>query len=1145
MIMKTKNLIDNFSIDTLVQFFREKIDAFTPMNEDYSFHLKESHTQFSALTKLGESINNSDSYEDLLIFACRYNGELSERSSKKSQFDIAKSVLKNDFKDGAIFIFYDDAGSFRFSFIKRNYGDEQEKFSNWKRYTYFVSKSETNRTFKERIDNCNFDTLDSILDAFSVEPLNKEFYTKIQTIFYKLIGGELGQGKNKIKYKSVLELPGTEDNNIKKQFGVRLVGRIIFCWFLKYKKSIANISLVPNDWLSTQDSENYYHSKLEILFFEILNKKIENRKSGLSSNHKLIPFLNGGLFEPLNGDDKDYYNGSSNYALKISDSWFEELFEILQQYNFTIDENSINDSEVSIDPEMLGRIFENLLAEIDPNADEASKKSVKKATGSFYTPREIVDYMVEESIVLYLFNNTFIEKSKLKKLFTDDNVKYDNLEINQIIESLSNVKILDPACGSGAFPMGALHKIVIALKKIDPDAILWKKRQLANVKNSVLKIEMNKILNNSNSEYARKIGILQNCIYGVDIQPIATEISKLRCFLSLIVEEEIDDSKDNRGVLALPNLDFKFVSANSLRSLSNDGAIETQIATELIPEFEKVREDYLQSHGDEKEELKKKFQNLAYEIFNSQINFDSSKENRIIQLTSWNPFENKSSSWFDPNWMFGIPQFDIILGNPPYGGTKIDDDIKKSLGIDSKDPYGAFIAKYINSIKTNTSLKDNGILAYIVSDTFMTIKSHFKLRKKIMENTIHKMIRVHPDTFKATVNTAIVLLERNELIKKINDNKILMADFTNISIHDRYTYFYNILQDTQIGLDKINNVSNKDYAIYTYPQNLIDKNTNLPFFVASPKLFKLMQDSGKELETYFKNVKGKDVTVRKIHINEKYIDVVKLDVEKVAKGMDSSINNVYRASEDIPIIRTHYDLVEISEIQNILIRKLSDQEKVSGVNQNNKFIIPFNKGGSSDSKNGWLPNYYVPIEYYINWNKDAVNDHYHRNKLLYFKDGICFSFRGEYSPTFKMKNIGPFDANSSYISCEFYSKNYLLGILCSKLIKYIFKCFIQHTIASDIDKIKEIPINIKIESIELLINNIISSQKIDSRYDYSSHEQIEIDKLVYEAYGLNVEDVKEVEDWFARRYPKLSEAQKKNLRELNKSDDYLELYGFK
>jgi len=248
-----------------------------------------------------------------------------------------------------------------------------------------------------------------------------------------------------------LQLPSTpvENRKVYQEFAVRLIGRTIFCWFLKNKKSDSGVPLIPEEWLSSNmvagvnnDQHNYYHAILEKLFFLVLNKKVEDRKPYvLPSKHELVPFLNGGLFE---AQADDFFPKDSkgihqiNFALNIPNDWFLKFFETLEQYNFTIDENSINDFEVSIDPEMLGTIFENLLAEIDPDTE----KSARKSTGSFYTPREIVDYMVEQSLLQYIKTKTNIEdEEQLEVLLKDDTENpFNEKETITILEALSEVK---------------------------------------------------------------------------------------------------------------------------------------------------------------------------------------------------------------------------------------------------------------------------------------------------------------------------------------------------------------------------------------------------------------------------------------------------------------------------------------------------------------------------------------------------------------------------------------------------------------------------------------------------------------------------------------------------------------------------------
>jgi adenine-specific DNA-methyltransferase len=687
------NLIQKFSVNTASDFFYSKISSFVKISENIDAVLNQKDFEhFSNLQKLGEATFNDST--DLLVFACKFNGELSERSSKKKQFQIAKKVRQEDNKDASVFIFYDDKGCFRFSFIRKNYGEKgDKKLTNWKRFTYFIDPKATNKTFRDRFAKKNFTSLDEIQEAFSVEKLNKKFYEEIATAFYSLIGGKVSINKKEVSFNSCLQLPSTpvENRKVYQEFAVRLIGRTIFCWFLKNKKSDSGIPLIPEEWLSStmvasvnNDQHNYYHSILEKLFFLVLNKKHEDRKPYvLPNNHEFVPFLNGGLFE---AQDDDFFPKDSkgihsqNFALNIPNQWFSHFFETLEQYNFTIDENSINDFEVSIDPEMLGTIFENLLAEIDPDTE----KSARKSTGSFYTPREIVDYMVEQSLLQYIKTKTNIEESDLEFLLKDDSTdlttfqKLSNLTEKQkiqILEALSDVKILDPACGSGAFPMGVLHKIIGLLKKLDKNAVWWKAKQIekaAKVLDSKYLNDFKEKIENSNSDYARKLGVIQHSIYGVDIQPIAAEISKLRGFLSLIIDENIDDNHPdgNRGIEPLPNLEFKFVTANTLIGLDEgkkDGmmAFDFGETTDLQNQLQQLRNTYLQARPLEKEKLKQQFEKLQTQIYKNELKAGGQNK-RAQQLAAWKPFSNDSSTWFDPEWMFGVEKFDVVIGNPPY-----------------------------------------------------------------------------------------------------------------------------------------------------------------------------------------------------------------------------------------------------------------------------------------------------------------------------------------------------------------------------------------------------------------------------------------------------------------------------------------------
>lgn len=748
---KINSLIEDFSTTNLIAFLRASIPSFKPDDDELDHLFQEDvYDKYESIIKIGEAEIDKD---ELIVIASKTNEPLTERTGKKNQYEIAKTILKHEVKDASLFVFYDDEGNFRFSFVKANYLGTKRDFTDFKRYTYFVTPSQTNKTFIKQIDGCNFNSLDEIIQAFSVEPLNKQFYQDIAKSFYSLIGGKVKIRSRNIEFDTALKLPSTPvetNRKIYQEFAVRLIGRTIFCWFLKSKKSENSIPLVPESWLSSKtvvetnnEQHNYYHSVLEKLFFLVLNKKQEDRKDyELPKDQELIPFLNGGLFE---AQTDDFFPTNSNgihqiaYNLDIPNQWFIELFEVLEQYNFTIDENSIYDAEVSIDPEMLGTIFENLLAEIDPDTE----KSARKATGSFYTPREIVDYMVEQSLVQYLKTKVATEnEEKLLELFKEGGEnKFKPTETKKILEALSDVKILDPACGSGAFPMGALHKIINALQKLDPDATWWKEKQIENVPNALAKQMLKEKLDGESSDYVRKLGVIQNSIYGVDIQPIAAEISKLRSFLSLVIDETIIDNAENRGIQALPNLEFKFVTANTLIGLPEEENQQIGLFDnyEELQKLKALRAEYLQSHGNKKLKIKERFLKVQKKAFKKDSNLFTDVNSRSFLITSWNPFKNESSSWFDPEWMFGVEKFDIITGNPPYVGHKggqkeLFRKIKKiKLGkLFNNERMDLFYYFFHKSIDL---LKREGTLVFITTNYFLTANSAFKLRKDLYERT--------------------------------------------------------------------------------------------------------------------------------------------------------------------------------------------------------------------------------------------------------------------------------------------------------------------------------------------------------------------------------------------------------------------------
>lgn len=673
-----------------------------------------------------------------------------------------------------------DRRNYRFSLLTSKYEFDGEKvvkvLSNPRRYSYSLGYgTKTKTAYDFLIGKGKVNSLDELINRFSVEVVNKQFYNEIALAFTKLVGGQR-DGKS---FEKELNLYGVTDQNKYAEFAVRLIGRIVFCWFLKEKKSENGIPLIPESMLaldSVKTSRNYYHDTLEPLFFELLNTNQPRRKGKFAREeiYTQIPYLNGGLFSPHADDHYKFAPElqTGQYGLvTIPNGWFEHFYEILGQYNFTVDENTSYDIELSIDPEMLGRIFENLLAEINPETGENAKKS----TGSFYTPRDIVDYMVDSSILEHLKAKTGIDEAKLRALISygkedDELATFSMPEKKALINALYTVTVLDPACGSGAFPIGILQKIVYMLQEIDPEANLWFDKATENI-SFLMRKEFEKKFNAGSLDYIRKLTVIQNSIFGVDIQPIAVEIARLRCFLSLVIEEKVYDDEPNRGINPLPNLDFKFIIANTLVSLPHDSDHKKDVADTQLSLFERqdhisqlkaVREEYFSANDAEsKMELKLAFSEIQKAMFQETLDNHKFASARYQALFQWKPFNNEMTNWFDTEWMFGVKNgFDIVIANPPYidsenmmnsgmGGLRdyISNKYKYCKG--NWDIYIAFFERSFNM------LNETGSLIFITPDKWISRPFGEKLRTGLLYH-IKSIYQSGRDVFDSALVDSIV-----------------------------------------------------------------------------------------------------------------------------------------------------------------------------------------------------------------------------------------------------------------------------------------------------------------------------------------------------------------------------------------------------
>lgn len=704
----------------------------------------------------------------------------------------------------------------------------------------------------------NFDhLLRAWRETLDISTLNKRFYRELSNWYFWALP--------QVRFPTDLE---SDDEKLRATSLIRLLTRLIFCWFLKEKKLIPEKLFRVDDLPSilkgfdreSETSSTYYLAILQNLFFATLNQRMgkdsngnpyrafakdegfqKNRstydvnnlyryealfKEGPEAALELfadIPFLNGGLFECLDraedGTDKKLYlDGFSRNPKKrphvpdrlffdsgevadLSDVYDDKkrkaervtgLIDILDRYKFTIVENTPIEEEVALDPELLGKVFENLLA----SYNEETKTTARKQTGSFYTPRPIVDYMVDESLKAHL-TRVLVEKAQMEEsdarrkldllfAYTEKEHGFTPAEVATLIAAIDALKILDPACGSGAFPMGALHKLVYALSKLDPKNVAWEKVQIKKVQEvqdiDERRKKLTEIASNfseNNDDYGRKLYLIENCLYGVDIQPIAIQITKLRFFISLVCDQKTSkDKSKNHNIRPLPNLETKFVAANSLIGLpisDKDLFIES-----LIAPIEMEIEDAYHSHftihrRDQKLALQKNIKALRLKLSDTlKVSLGAVNSKKAKHLAEWDPFDPQSTAeFFDPHWMFGRSLkdgFDIVIANPPYlkerdnkhvfaqvNGT----DLGKLYHEGKMDFWYYFLHRAID-----VSRKRTGLICFITSRYWINSQGARKLIKRVKDELSFLAIVDIGDlkVFEAVAGHHMVVLYGKEII---------------------------------------------------------------------------------------------------------------------------------------------------------------------------------------------------------------------------------------------------------------------------------------------------------------------------------------------------------------------------------------------
>ncbi len=675
---------------------------------------------------------------------------------------------RNYQKDAALvaFLSEDENGKispdWRFSLVQMNYKQEIVKDENGnkkrkivteltpaKRFSFLVGENEDTHTAQKQFATClekskNGEkiTIEDLVSAFDIEKVSKEFFDKYKNLYIKM--------RNELQRlcevdKIVREDFETHNINID-DFAKKTLGQLVFLYFIQ-KKGWLGVDK-DKDWGTGDkkflrnifegqygDYDNFFNDILEHLFYEALASD-RGPSAWFNKLNCRIPFLNGGLFEPVNGYE---YQKTD---LTIDNNLFKEIFDTFDLYNFTVKEDEPLEKEVAIDPEMLGKVFENLLPE-----------NIRKGNGAFYTPREIVHYMCQESLINYLYNKLNIkeielspdEKAKQQTLFkkkpsqqkltqevieeiiSRDDIEhlikkgdsnYSNRNVkeempNKVVEharllddALAVIKVCDPAIGSGAFPVGMMNEIVRARAALSiyigqPD------RPIYNLKRNTI----------------------ENSIYGVDIDAGAVDIAKLRFWLSLVVDEE-----DVKNIKPLPNLDYKIMQGNSLitsyEGIDFDEIVDNQPKTKQLglfaSESEKItdkishkQQEFLKTpYATKKVEIKQEIEDLIFELVKTKFEEKAGlegKEKDFYESKIRNFAQNTENRNFFPWKLFFADAFDrggfdVVIGNPPYG-VSIKGDYRKAVEIELGKVPDFEIYYYFIELAHNL-LKSRAILSY-------------------------------------------------------------------------------------------------------------------------------------------------------------------------------------------------------------------------------------------------------------------------------------------------------------------------------------------------------------------------------------------------------------------------------------------------
>lgn len=885
-----------------------------------------------------------------------------------------------------------------------------------------------------------------VWDAFQLKEVNNKFYQGVSNLYNNLV----------YHLQSENEISAADS----KQFSSRLLGRLLFIWFLR------KMDLINEDkgYFNTNgmSSTEYYESYLKPLFFHTLNTPISERN--VTIQDAKTPYLNGGLFDIK---DNDFYNQSITFPK----NYFERLYNHFNEFNFTVDESSVDYELVAVDPEMLGQIFESLLA----SQNEDDDISYRKKTGSFYTPRHIVDYMCKESIRQYLYRE--IDNSKYEKGIDDlidmTDAKFverkssstldlwgtnTNTVISKIKRALDNVKIIDPAVGSGAFPMGMLQIITKLYERILPVS--------------------------QYDGYAIKLNIIENNIYGIDIQPMATEISRLRAWLAIVVEDYYDHEK----VSPLPNLEFKFVSANSLIELEAQGEIWAN--PELENKLSEIRQKYFRATTTSSKS------NWQKEYYKNTLQTDLFEDKRNAQLKTFDPFNNvTSASFFDSDFIFGISDgFDIVIGNPPYlqeGRAPKHHFNGISYYQGKMDLWYSFASLGIDY------LKEGGVLAFIAKNNWLTNYGASIMRNKVIEETrINKIIDFN-----------------NLMVFDSADIQTMIMIFVKDDSKDKYKFDYRKIKD-------VNNISRDKSSII---ETILNKNKNEDILYLEPVI------NRKKMKNTTLNFSEFDYILDRIDSDSQYLNKSEMSQgivfpqDNLNQKNANKLGEKYAKGDGVFMLSTEeLEPLNLTEEEKKLIKPFYTSEQIDlyyTEPENKKWIIYTDSSYKDADSLDNYPNIKKHLDQFqsiITSSNKPYGLHRARNEKFFKGEKIIAKRKSVDRPNFSYNNIDSYVSQTfNVIKTERFNNKYLVALLNSNLIKFWLKHrgkLQGNNYQLDTAPILEIPIkksNYEKEII-ILVDKIINVISQDDNNNIFELEE-KINRLIYKTYNLTPEEINIIE----------------------------------